>query len=231
MRAPSDRDLLDAWDRGAAGGSPFRGLALLRLARPAWPEERLAATGLGERDDALLEMHRGWLGPALDCMAECPGCGEAIEFAVPVDAVRAAAVDEHPVLEADGRTLRLRMPSTADAIAAAGQGPGAARRELVRRCLLDQPVELSDELVEAAAARLAEADPRADVRLVLTCPECRHGWRPALDVVAYLWAELEAALQRVLLEVHRLASAYGWTEAEVLAVPAGRRRFYLEAVG
>jgi hypothetical protein len=34
-----------------------------------------------------------------------------------------------------------------------------------------------------------------------------------------------------LLEVHALASHYGWTEPDVLALPPARRRAYLEMVG
>jgi hypothetical protein len=35
----------------------------------------------------------------------------------------------------------------------------------------------------------------------------------------------------LLTEVHRLAQAYGWREAEILALSEARRHAYLELVG
>jgi hypothetical protein len=77
---------------------------------------------------------------------------------------------------------------------------------------------------------MAAADPRADVELALACPACAHEWTAAFDAAAFLWSELDAWTRRTLHDVHTLATAYGWTEAEVLAL--GRRRHvYLELVG
>jgi hypothetical protein len=45
-----------------------------------------------------------------------------------------------------------------------------------------------------------------------------------------LWAEIEVRAKRLLLEVHLLATAYGWSEAEILSLNAQRREFYLEMV-
>src|SRR4051794_23512466 len=151
MPPPSDRDLLAAWDRGADGAAPLRGLALLGLARPGWPDERLAATSLGERDDALLDLHRRWFGPVLDCVADCPQCSAELEFAVPVDRIRASLVTECPVLKSSGRTMRLRLPTTADALASAVAGPAGARRQLLRRCFVDGTHDLPDDVLDAAA--------------------------------------------------------------------------------
>ena len=45
-----------------------------------------------------------------------------------------------------------------------------------------------------------------------------------------LWAELEAVARRLAMEVHTLASAYGWSESEILSLSDARRRLYLEMV-
>ncbi|HEX2516118.1 MAG TPA: phage baseplate protein, partial [Chloroflexota bacterium] len=37
--------------------------------------------------------------------------------------------------------------------------------------------------------------------------------------------------RRLLREVHTLARAYGWREAEILALPGRRRQTYLDLVG
>jgi hypothetical protein len=85
-----------------------------------------------------------------------------------------------------------------------------------------------DALAAALAERMAAADPQADVQLRLDCPACGHGWAAPFDIGAFLWDEVGAWVERTLGEVHALASAYGWTEAQVLELPSWRRQRYLE---
>jgi hypothetical protein len=90
---------------------------------------------------------------------------------------------------------------------------------------------LPAEVVSGIAESMAQADPLADIQLKIDCPSCRHRWRAAFDIVSFLWTEIEAWAGRMLSEVHTLARAYGWREAEILALSATRRQFYLEMVG
>ena len=46
-----------------------------------------------------------------------------------------------------------------------------------------------------------------------------------------VWSDLTDWVGRTLTEVHQLARAYGWSEAEILAMSGWRRRWYLEAAG
>jgi hypothetical protein len=50
----------------------------------------------------------------------------------------------------------------------------------------------------------------------------------ALDAAALTWAQVRAAAGRLLGDIADLAAAFGWTEAEVLALPERRRAAYLE---
>jgi hypothetical protein len=77
---------------------------------------------------------------------------------------------------------------------------------------------------------MALADPMAETRLTLHCPKCENIWDETLDVVAFLWEEIEARARRLLLEIHTLALAYGWTEAEILSLTEDRRGRYVEMV-
>ena len=95
----------------------------------------------------------------------------------------------------------------------------------------DVPVaSLPETVTEALASTMAEADPQGDVELALECPACGHAWRAGFDVASFLWAELDAWSRRTLDDVHVLASAYGWSENEILAL-GPRRQHYLERVG
>ncbi len=90
------------------------------------------------------------------------------------------------------------------------------------------------ELPESALATLvdvlAERDPQAETRLLLTCAACGHRWSALFDVVSFFWTELGARAERLLVEVHALARAYGWRETDILAMGESRRHFYLELV-
>jgi hypothetical protein len=50
------------------------------------------------------------------------------------------------------------------------------------------------------------------------------------DVGSFVWTEFSVWAQKRLEEVHLLASAYGWSEAEILELSPVRRRYYVEAV-
>jgi hypothetical protein len=88
----------------------------------------------------------------------------------------------------------------------------------------------SDEELEEIGERMAMADPLAEMRLTLHCPSCENDWEETLDIVTFLWAEIAARARRLLLEIHALASAYGWTETEILSLSENRRARYIEMV-
>ena len=71
------------------------------------------------------------------------------------------------------------------------------------------------------------ADPLTDVRIGLACVKCGHDWAVGFDPAAFLWTELDALARRLLDQVHRLAKAYRWAEADILAMTAARRAAYL----
>jgi len=50
------------------------------------------------------------------------------------------------------------------------------------------------------------------------------------DIVSFFWSEICVQAKRLLREVHILARAYGWREADILSMSAARRQLYLEMV-
>lgn len=142
------------------------------------------------------------------------------------------------VLTDDGE-IRFRVPTAGDVAAAARAHDVATMRSLLlERCVLDvTPAETAIDVRQLPTATLerviegmSAADPQADCSLELSCPECRHHWSETFDIVSFLWAELDAWALRLLHDVHTLASAYGWSEAQVLALSAPRRARYLEMI-
>ena len=135
--------------------------------------------------------------------------------------------------------MTFRLPNSLDVKAAQADDVDATRQRLLRRCVLSaslggvqRPVDnLPGEVVAAIVERMEQADPQANVRLAHSCPACGHGWQAIFDIARFFWSEIEAWAHRILREVHILAAAYGWHEADILAMSPGRRQVYLGMVG
>jgi len=221
----------------------MRGLLLLAAASPDSTPAALAATGIGERDARLLEMRAALFGEQLECIASCPHCGERIELGFPVRGIRARhhAGEERLHASAQGYEVEFRLPSSADLLSVeSAVDAAAAERELLGRCLLSatsdagtacKAADLPGQVIEAIDRRMGEIDAQAQVELDLNCPVCAQPARSIFDIVTHLWSELETWARAQLRDIHVIASGYGWTEAQILALSPARRRAYLELLG
>jgi hypothetical protein len=230
MRALSSPDFLDLWERGYGLHPVDQGLLALSAALPAASHEGLADWPLGRRNQALVRLRCSCFGPRLKAWTSCKGCGEKLEFEL--DGEAWGESDQVEPIVVKGRSFR--PPTSRDLARAAGEtDPGSAIRRLLTSCLMDpaDSIEaLSEEDLREIGERMAAADPLAETRLTLHCPECGEQWEENLDIVSFFWAEIEASAKRVLFEVHTLASAYGWSEREILSLSEPRRAVYLERV-
>jgi len=52
--------------------------------------------------------------------------------------------------------------------------------------------------VKEIAAKMAEADPLAEISLGFDCPICRHTSQEVLDLGSFLWTEIEARARQFL---------------------------------
>ena len=103
-----------------------------------------------------------------------------------------------------------------------------ARRDRIRgRCRAGKPSRSRSwpQWPKPWAAPTRRRPPRSPCLSRLLAPLDRR-----LRYGAFLWAEIHAWAQQLLRDVHTLAIAYGWSETEVLALPAARRRAYLDLV-
>lgn len=245
MRPLAAQELLDAWERGLGEPPVQRALTLLAAACPECVPDALARESVGRRDGRLLTLREWTFGSRLVSLAACPACGEALETSFDVGDIRAEDGPEESLsLRVSSLELTFRLPNSLDVAAlasgAAGEDLGGARRRLLGRCLLaargaegnEVSLErLPETALQAVADRMAEADPQGDVELALSCPACGHGWPAAFDIASFFWTEVDAWARVLLHEIHALASAYGWREADILALSPWRRRSYLELIG
>lgn len=221
-RAPLDRALLLLW--GCAGATDAD------LAR--WP--------LGRRDAALLDARVRLFGPQLDATADCPACAARMAFSLRLDDLAQQALPADDSVQVECSAGRFRLPHSADLAAAlretqprhalalrlrvAGPTPGTPNSP-------DTPeTPIDDQQLATIEAALAAADPAAQIDIGLSCDACGQVFDAPLDIAECLWLDVSRRARQTLDDVHLLASAYGWSEAEVLAVPPARRQHYLQRV-
>jgi hypothetical protein len=84
--------------------------------------------------------------------------------------------------------------------------------------------------LEAVVDQMGKADPHGDLQIDISCPLCHQENQLSFDIASFLWIEVEALARRLLEEVHILASAYCWSEGEILAMSSMRRQIYLNLV-
>ena len=247
MRPLSAHQIVQIWEHGASQHPLDRALLCLAWGCPEVPIADLAQLPLGIRDAALLTLRELTFGPRMDSQSHCPKCGELLEFSLNVadirvvDLDRAMSGDNHlspHQFHIQNLAVTFRLPTSLDLAAIATTPSDHSRTDLAQRCLLHveqagQPITLDavpDEAIAHLSRHLGDADPQAEILLDLQCPACQHRWQSLFDIVAFFWNELQAQAQQLLREVHVLARAYGWREADILALSSTRRQFYLDLV-
>ncbi|MEU9852391.1 hypothetical protein [Streptomyces sp. NPDC047974] len=239
-RRLTEANVLDVWEGGCDSAPAARALLIASKAMPSPGGQDVADLPLSAVNSLLLELRCGAFGDAFPCTTDCPACGDSLDVTVAADELRPAATGGRTgeavaapataTLTTGGFTLSYRALTGRDLRSVDPTAPGA-RRTLVRRCVLSvsPPVDdLPDDVLDALAPRLAELDPGADTVLTLDCPQCEHRWEAALDIADHVWSDVSGYARGILHDVHALARAYGWSEADVLSVSPARRQFYLE---
>ncbi|MFE2725536.1 hypothetical protein [Kitasatospora sp. NPDC059327] len=231
----TEAGLLAVWEAGRGTDSARRAL-VLAAAGGADPSV-VADLPVGACRGLVLALRERCFGPLLPCAVTCPCCHQELELELTAEDVRAGAPDGDRRLRVEGFEIEFRLITGRDLLTV-GAGTPDARRALLGRVLTSAvargrqvaPEDLPDAVLDALSGALSAQDPQADVRLDLDCVVCGHAWVSPFDITAHLWAELDSYARRLVHDVHVLASAYGWSEDEVLAIGPARRQSYLELV-
>jgi hypothetical protein len=244
MRGLSEQDILNIWEEGLHQHPVERAITILALSDPQHPRTDALTMSVGQRDAHLLTIRESLFGAQFAGYAECPQCREPLEFTFSADDIRVAAPEREDQRAAfsfqhEDYQVQARLPNSADLFAIAGcHTVAAARAILLERCIThaahqraDISVsELPDYVIVALGEAVIEHDPQAEIRLALVCSSCDYRWFAVFDILVFLWHEITTHTRRILRDVHLLASAYGWSESDILAMSAVRRRLYLDMV-
>ena len=236
MRALTDRDLLALWETADNEPPIRRGFAMLAIADGAGDRDVERLT-LGEWHARLLEFRATTFGPDLTATSPCPDCDTAVEFTVDIAQLIAAAPAAVTPTELAGYRFTQRPLTVADVVS----GLAAVTADELETQLLAASVgdvidddgatvpvpALPFDVRRTIAENASKLDPLSELRFELTCPDCADVFTSELDVVEFVWCEVAAAARRALLDVDALATAYGWSEPDVLALTPHRRAAYL----
>jgi hypothetical protein len=241
MRPLKAMELLAVWEHSLNRTVLERVLALLIAACPEIDSEAIAELSIGERDARLLQLREWMFGSHLVNTARCPRCTERVEWENRIADIRiqpsqrTSSPAEFTLNVAD-YSLRFRLPTSMDIAAVMNASRGdSTPQDLLKRCIVSarhageacDPGSLPEDVLAALGRRIEELDPQAEIRIDLTCPQCSHKWDVLFDIASFLWTEINHWAERTLRTVHKLASAYGWSERDILNLSPVRRRLYL----
>lgn len=169
---------------------------------------------------------------ALPLQAQCLGCGEAFEIELSLSAISDLGFEAErtPLIEIeleDAQDIVLRRPTGADQRRWQAEPPATDATMFAELLVSGPPLELLSDRLKRIAAAMQTADLLSAFQVSYVCPHCDHADDLALDLEGALLARLQCQTQQLTQDVHRLASRYGWTEAQILELPPHRRAAYL----
>ncbi len=233
--------VLKLWEQYAAQPPLERALAILAAALPKLSYSELAELSIGQRNRHLMELRQAHFGKQLQCLVDCSHCHDSLEFSMDISQLHqgAAEVIQLQTMALADYLLTFRPLNSYDLAAAAQYTELVqAQQQLVQCCLVEvkyqgqsqTDIELPASVVEALAQEIKLCDPLAELMIPINCPSCQQRSEVLFDIAAFVWEELMTELKQVLHEVHELASVYGWSEADILAMSTTHRQFYLQKV-
>lgn len=231
--------LMEIRDRGARLHAVDRAILLLQIGDE--PAADAASLSLAERDRQLLSARAASFGDHMPCLADCPACGTTQEFSLSAQSLLLGLADARLVeqFDLDDVSVTLRALDSRDLAAAALAGTtDDAVALLAGRAVVavrDRQGETTQQLPEslrgAVETRVEAMAASAEIALDLACQECGGQWTASFDVGQYFWTEIDTSARRMMLDVVALAKRFGWSEADILDMPAARRRAYIDLAG
>lgn len=231
--------LMQSWD--PAGRAPaHRRLGTLLAAIEG--SEAVRDDTLGERNRRLLALHRNLVGTPLEARIACPGCATENEFALPVARILAIPLPPRDAVARlrIGRAVHtFRLPRMSDVEALAGTGPGSGsfagsgggfEARVIERCRTGGKGPLPVGAVETLGRAFDEIDPAADIAVDITCAGCRRPIATTVDIASFVARDLDRLADGLYRDIDTIASAYGWSEADILALPPSRRSRYVAMI-
>jgi len=224
---------LTGWDEiGLDTDEPSAATALLRRLFVGGDEdvkaEAVDALTLAEHDRLLAALFDRLYGDRVEARSRCVACGEGIEIVFSLAELTAATeamaeikgpYPDGTYTTADGRRFR---PATVGDLAAATRIGGQQGLAAIRAaCVVEGDPEAEPDALDAA---LETAAPTLSRDVAANCPHCAMTQSLRFDLPRFLIETLARERPFLLREMHLLASTYGWSQAEIMALTRDDRR-------
>jgi hypothetical protein len=186
-------------------------------------------------DRLCAAIYMEYFGDRIEGRMSCDNCFEAFDMTFSLQTLMQNLTERSQEISlpdpqgfftsVDGR--RFRLPTIAEQQTVAGLGTDAAIAALVSRCVLDND---SAEALDSVEKSMEQAGPILSVDLDAACPHCGATQIVRFDMQSYLFRALGHEKQFLLYEVHRIATAYGWTCEETLDLTREERRKFVQLI-
>ncbi|UCD64467.1 MAG: hypothetical protein JSW34_03265 [Candidatus Zixiibacteriota bacterium] len=168
--------------------------------------------------------------PSVEAVTHCRYCGEQTSVELLIPDLKKLEPEGRDSIEVD--SFRFRHPTGRDQALWLGADFKSVEEATVpiAQTLCESPLPEDRQLVERASVILQENDPLVAFRVDFVCPSCGEKQRAALDLQRLCLNILRSIQEGAFRAIHRLAAAYGWTEAEILRLSPRRRERYLRLI-
>lgn len=244
MRHLSSAQLLAIWDEESHHSPVQKAVRLVSDAFTEGNDEAAARLSIGQRDACLLYLREQMFGTRLRNLANCPHCGELIEWESNTTDFKLQHIPDTTEaqtfsIDQEGYRVRFRLPDSMD-IAMALSRPEYRDdpRRLLMDCILEvqcgedtlRVEDLPDAVLDLVHEQMAIEDPQANIRINVQCPACAQTAERNFDILSFFWSEIQHWALRLLQDICLLARNFGWSEKEILALSPQRRQTYIQLI-
>ena len=199
----------------------------------------LGTLDMGNRDRLLAAVFSACFGDRIDGITSCANCSAEYEFNFTLNAlaehlaehqepsgpIRAEGPDDDGFYRTEG--MRFRLPTVADVDAVRALPPDQAVSALLLHCVDAGTDSVDENAIQRAMEQLA---PSLDLDIDTNCPNCGQPGSIAFSLEAFLLQALAQERRFLTLEIHRLATAYGWSLSDILSLSRDDRRTLVRQV-
>ncbi|MGE0397135.1 MAG: hypothetical protein AB7T06_10480 [Kofleriaceae bacterium] len=169
--------------------------------------------------------------PPIEVHLSC-ACGEASELTLTSAELAEFAAERAK----DPRVgeLRLRVPTGRDQLrwtALAAENDETLKERVLLDLVVDAPAAIDPAMLPLIDKALGEIDPLVELRVDSTCSACGAPVSIGVDLEAIAISRMRKIQRDFVEDVHHLARAYHWSEADIARMPVWRRSEYLALLG
>ena len=238
-----DKLIVEIWGKSYNQHYLESALTILYSVFPQKSKKDFARMDIGIRNFFLYQIREKLFGKNINFLISCPNCGEKLESEFELQ--NEISFDKNSEAElfeflSEGYNIKYRLPNSFDlASASICKDVNSAREKILNCCINESyqgndqipPSKLPEEIILELSEEMSDKNPYSETLLNLTCQACKHTWTTVLDIALFLFKEIDFYAQNILRDIHLLASAYHWSEEEIINMNVNRKNWYINLIG